>query len=84
MLKYEILVRQYYRNLPVLLKRFFYPKYIETKMEFHIDTDKNEPTSPPPWRLFVVLIKGVGVCPVCNKVGILFNIEKGVCQNALN
>ena len=46
-------------------------------MEFHIDTDKKEPTPLLPQRL------RVGVSPVCKKVGILYNIEKGVCQIVL-
>ena len=66
------------QNLPVLLKViFFSPKIYPKKMEFHIDTDKKEPTPLLPQRL------RVGVSPVCKKVGILYIIEKGVCQIVL-
>ena len=78
MLKYEIAVRQYYTKPPGLIKGYiFSPKMYPKKMEFHIDTDKKEPTPLLPQRL------RVGVSPVCKKVGILYNIEKGVCQIVL-
>ena len=46
-------------------------------------TVKNELTSPPPSAIFVTLIRGGEVSPVCKKIGILFKIEKGVGQNVV-
>ena len=77
--KSEILVRQYYTKPPSLIKGYIFSplKCITKKMEFHIDTDKKEPTPLLSQRL------RAGVSPVCKKVGILYNIEKGVCQIVL-
>ena len=51
-------------------------------------TDKTLPLKtnqlpPPPQPLFVALTRGGVVSPVFQKIGILFNIEKGVGPNVL-